>query len=343
MRHVRAALARIAAVFSTNRADDDLREELEAHLEMETAEYIRRGMPADEARRKARLASGGLTQAAEAVRDQRGLPWIEGVAADLRYAVRALRHSRAFTAVVVLTLALGIGANTAIFSVVRGVLLKPLPHRAGDRLVYLRQSTEGIGGGTTPFSVPEVRDLREGAPSLAGIAEYSSWFHNLRGEEGAIRINAALVTGNWFEVMGLSPVLGRLTSPADDGPTAAPVMVLTHDFWTRHYGADSAIVGDQVNVDGTMVTVIGVVQPAPFFPSRADALLNMVISPHHLSALMVEDRIHRMTEIVARLAPGATLEQARTEVAAVHARMRAAHPEAYDSASNFRVAVIPYK
>jgi predicted permease len=307
---------------------------------METAEYIRRGMAPEEARRKAVLASGGLTQAAEAVRDQRGLPWIESIAADVRYALRALRHAPAYTTVVVVTLALGIGANTAIFSVVNGVLLKPLPHRDGDRLVYLRQSSVG---GDTPFSVPEVRELREGAPSFGGIAEYSSWFHTLRGEEGAVRIDAALVTGNFFEVMGLAPVLGRLTTPADDGPGAAPVMILTHDFWIRHFGGDSGVIGRQVNLDGGPVTVIGVVQPAPFFPDRVDALLNMVVSPHHLSAQMVENRIHRMTEVVGRLAPAATLEQARSEVDAVHARMRSAYPEAYDPAARFRVAVLPFK
>jgi putative ABC transport system permease protein len=343
MRYLRAALARITGLFTGHRADAELREELESHLEMETAENIRRGMSPDAARRQALLASGGLTQAAEAVRDRRGLPWIEHLAADFRYALRALRHSPAFTIVVVLTLALGIGANTAIFSVVRGVLLRPLPHRDGDRLVYLRHSSEGAGGATLSFSVPEVRDLRTGVPSLGGIAEYSQWFGTLQGEDGAIRLQLGLVTGNYFEVMGLSPILGRLTLPSDDGVGVPPVMVLSHEFWMKRFGGDSGIVGQQLRMDGNSVTVIGVLQPAPFFPGPVDALLNMVVSPHHLSAQMVESRIHRMTQVVARLAPGATVEQARAEVAAAHTRMQADYKEAYDPGSHYRVTVIPFK
>src|SRR5690348_7970577 len=343
MRYVRALLARIAGVFAKDQADDDLRAELEAHLEMETAENIRRGMRPDEARRRALLASGGLTAAAEAVRDRRGLPWVESVGADVTYALRALRHSPAFTAVVVITLALGIGANTAIFSVVRAVLLKPLPHRDGDRLVYLRQSMDAPGGANLSFSVPEVRELRTGAPALGQLAEYSSWFGTLQGTSDAVRIDLGLVTGNFFDVMGLSPVLGRLTRPSDDGRGVPPVMVLTYDYWMKRFGGDPGIVGKQVRVDGKSITIIGVVQPAPWFPGRMDALTNMVVSPHHLSALMVEGRTHRMTEIIARLAPGATVDQARSEVAAVYDRMQRDHKEAYDPGSHFRVAVLPFK
>ncbi len=345
MGQVRATLARIAGVFTGHRADadTDLRDELEAHLELEIAEYVRRGMQPDAARRKALIASGGLTAAAEAVRRQRGLPWIEGVAADCRYAMRALRHSPAFTTVVVITLALGIGANTAIFSVVRGVLLKPLPHRDGDRLVYLRHSADGATRANLSFSVPEVRALRSGTPALGGIAEYSPWFHTLQGDDEAVRIDVGLVTGNYFEVMGLAPVLGRLTRPSDDGTGVPPVMVLTYDFWMRRFGGDPSIVGKQLRLDGTSVTVIGVVQPAPFFPDRVDALLNMVISAHHTSATMIEGHTHRMTEMVARLAPGASVDQARNEVATVYARMQGDHRAAYDPGSNYRVAVVPFK
>ncbi|HEX6309779.1 MAG TPA: ABC transporter permease [Longimicrobiales bacterium] len=343
MRHVRAVLERMRGVFTGHRADAEMREEMAAHLEMETEENIRRGMEPAEARRQALLSSGGLLQAEEAVRDQRGLPWLETIVADLRYALRTLRHSPAFAIVVILTLALGIGANTAIFSVVRGVLLKPLPHRDGDRLVYLRHHADGPAGGNLSFSVPEVREFRNGAPSLGGIAEYSPFFGTLHGPEGAKQIDIGLVTGNFFDILGLSPVLGRLTQPSDDGSNVPAVMVLSHEFWQQDFGGDPAIVGRQVRLGSKTVTVIGVVEPAPFHPDRVDAFLNMVASEHHLSATMIEGRTHRMTEMIARLAPGATLEQARLEAEAVHDRMRTEYPEAYDPGSHYRVSVYPYK
>src|SRR5688500_14336957 len=157
---------------------------------------------------------------------------------DLRYAIRSLSRTPGFAIAVILTLGLGIGANTAIFSVVRGVLLKPLPHRDGDRLVYLRQSIDGPGGENIRFSVPEILDFREGARTLSGIAEYSSMVYTLQGEQDAVRMNVGLVTGNYFQIMGLSPVIGRLFNDDDDGTKAAPVMVLTHDYWIKRFGGD---------------------------------------------------------------------------------------------------------
>src|SRR5687768_68955 len=150
---------------------------------------------------------------------------------ELRYALRTLSRAPGFAIAVVLTLGLGIGANTAIFSVVRGVLLKPLPHRDGDRLIYLRHSITGPGGENILFSVPEILDFRNAAKSFGGIAEYSSMVYTLQGDNDAVRINVGLVTGNFFDVMGLSPVLGRLLNSADDGTTVPPVMVLTHEYW----------------------------------------------------------------------------------------------------------------
>jgi putative ABC transport system permease protein len=261
---------------------------------------------------------------------------------DLRYAIRSLSRSPGFALAVVLTLGLGIGANTAIFSVVRGVLLKPLPHRDGDRLVYLRQSVSGPGGENVLFSVPEITDFRTSAKTLRGIAEYSGMIYTLQGESDAVRINVGLVTGNFFQIMGLSPVLGRLLNEGDDGTKVPPVMVLTHEYWLKRFHGDSTIIGKQVRVDNRAVTVVGVVQPAPYFPNRMDALLNMVISEHHTSAMMVQGRTHRMTEMIARLAPGATVTQARSEVATIRSQVQADHPDAYDPASGYRVALTPF-
>ena len=261
---------------------------------------------------------------------------------ELRYAFRTLSRARGFAVAVILTLGLGIGANTAIFSVVRGVLLRPLPHRDGDRLVYLRHSITGPGGENINFSVPEILDFRENAKSFGGIAEYSGMVYTLEGERDAVRVNVGLVTGNYFQIMGLSAVAGRLLNDGDDGLNVPPVMVLTHEYWMKRFGGDRGVIGTHVRLGGKSVEVVGVVQPAPYFPQRMDALLNMVMSEHHTSAMMVQGRSHRMTEMIARLAPGATVEQARTEVATIRKRVEAEHRESYDPGSEFRVAVIPF-
>jgi len=263
--------------------------------------------------------------------------------AELRYAIRSLARARGFAVVVILTLGLGIGANTAIFSVVRGVLLKPLPHREGERLVYLRQSINGPGGENIAFSVPEILDFRNDAKSLGGIAEYSGITYTLQGESEASRISVGLVTGNYFKVMGLSAVMGRLLDDSDDGTAVSAVMVLTHAYWMKHFGGDPSVVGRKIVVDNKPVTIVGIVQPAPTFPDRMDALMNMVISEHHTSALMVQGRTHRMTEMIARLAPGATVEQARAEVKTIRARVQSAYPESYDKNSGYKVTLTPFQ
>ncbi len=262
---------------------------------------------------------------------------------DIRYALRSLARARGFTIAVILTLGLGIGANTAIFSVVRGVMLRPLPHRDGDRLMYLRQSAQTIGQDNIAFSVPEIADFRESSKTLAGIAEYSPITVTLLGDQTATRIDLGLVTGNYFSVMGLRPILGRQFAKDDDGPGAKPVMMLTYDYWMKKFGGDSTIVGKQLRLGGKAVEVVGVLQPAPYFPGKIDAIANMVISEHHVSATMVTGRVHRMTEMIARLAPGASVDQARAEVQAITQRVHAQYPEAYDKNSGFRVTVIPFK
>src|SRR3954471_19104772 len=262
---------------------------------------------------------------------------------DLRFALRSLSRSPGFALAVIVTLGLGIGANTAIFSVVRGVMLRPLPNRDGDRLVYLRQSTNTPGGEDIAFSVPEINDFRESSKSLGGIAEYSPYTVTLIDNHQAERLNVGLVTGNYFRVMGLSPIVGRAFGPQDDGRGAAPVMILTHEYWDKKFAGDPTIVGKTLRVGGKVVTVVGVLQSAPSFPAKIDALMNMVNSEHHVSATMVTGRTHRMTEMIARLKPGATVEQARAEVAMIAARAHKDHPESYDAASHYTVKLTPFK
>src|SRR3954468_17977695 len=154
---------------------------------------------------------------------------------DLKFTLRSLSRARGFALAVILTLGLGIGANTAIFSVVRAVMLKPLPHHDGDRLMFLQQSANGPGRENVAFSVPEINDFRQSSKTLAGIAEYSPVTFTFVTETDASRIDVGLVTGNYFSVMGLSPVAGRALGPQDDGRGAAPVAVLTFDYWMKRF------------------------------------------------------------------------------------------------------------
>jgi putative ABC transport system permease protein len=261
----------------------------------------------------------------------------------VRHALRSLALSPGFSAAVVLTLALGIGANTAVFSVLRGVLLRPLPHRNGEQLMYLRQSASQAGQENTKFSVPEILDYRTGARSLAAVAEFSDLSFNLIGAGEPVQVQAGIVTGNFFEVMGLRAVTGRTLDARDDGPAAAPAMMLTYDYWRRAFGGDPAVIGRSFRINGRSATVVGVAEPAPQFPTENDVFVNMVTSPHHLDATMVTGRTHRMTEVFARLAPGATPTQAQAEVDAIAARLHREYPDAYDAAAGYRLTVTPLR
>jgi predicted permease len=262
------------------------------------------------------------------------------IVGDVRYAARTLLRSPVFALAAILTLALGIGANTAVFSVVRGVLLRPLPHADGDRLVYLRQSAELAAVDNALFSVPEIIDLRD-AGGLSALAEFSAMSYNLTARSEPQQVLAGIVSGNFFEVMGLGPAVGRVFDQGDDGAGAEPVVVLTYDYWMRAFGGDPGVVGESVDLGIMGGTIVGVVQQAPQYPERTDILVNMVTSPHHLSATMVTGRTHRMTEVFARLAPGATVEQLQSEVDRIETRIHSENPEAYDVAAGYQVKVSP--
>jgi len=267
---------------------------------------------------------------------------------DIRFALRSLLHAKGLAITVVLTLALGIGANAAIFSVVRGVLLRPLANRDESHLIYIRQSAPGIGTENAWFSVPEIDDLRERVKSFTMIGGFSQIGFTMIGLGEPRQVRAGVVDGNYFEVIGLRPVLGRLLNSADDGPSAAGAAVLTYRFWTAGFNSDPTVLGKVVRFEtgfgrATTATIVGVLQPSDPFPAETELIANVVTSPHHLSATMVTGRTHRMTELFGRLAPTATLESARTELREVHSAIVQEHPEAYAKKANFTINAVPLR
>jgi putative ABC transport system permease protein len=260
--------------------------------------------------------------------------------ADLRFALRSLARVKGLSVTVVVTLALGIGANAAIFSVVRGVLLRPLVNRDEDRLIYIRQSAPGIKVENANFSVPELRDLQRGVTSLSAFGDFSVIEFTLIGMGDPRVVRSGVVGGSYFDVMGLRPVLGRLLGPADDGPNAAGAAVLTHRFWTTAFKSDPTVLGKTIRLGDRTATIVGVVEPSVPYPAETEIFANVVTSPHHLDATMVDGRVHRMTELFARLSPGVDLDTARAELRAVHGAMLQAHPEAYRPSDDFRIDAV---
>jgi predicted permease len=259
---------------------------------------------------------------------------------DLRFAIRSLARSRGLAVTVVVTLALGIGANAAIFSLVRGVLLRPLVNRDEDRLIYIRQSAAGIGVENATFSVPEIQDLRARVKTLSAFGDFSTIGFTMVGAGEPREVRAGVVGGSYFDVMGLHPVLGRLLDMRDDGPSAAGAVVLTYRFWTTAFKSDPSVIGKNIRLGERSAAIVGVLEPSVPYPAETEIIANVVTSPHHLSATMVTGRVHRMTELFGRLAPGASLESARAELRVVHGAMLKQHPEAYSAKADFRIGAV---
>src|SRR3982074_1632644 len=218
---------------------------------------------------------------------------------DLTVALRSLTRAKGLAITVVLTLALGIGANAAIFTLVRGVLLRPLVNRDENRLIYIRQSAPGIGVDNANFSVPEIQDLRAGVKSLSAFGDFSTIGFTMVGLGEPREVRAGVVGGTYFDVMGLHPVLGRLLDMRDDGPNAAGAAVLTYHFWTQALKSAPSVIGKTVRLDSVgsrTATIVGVLEPSIPYPADTEIIANVVTSPHHLGATMVTNRTHRMTE-----------------------------------------------
>jgi predicted permease len=258
---------------------------------------------------------------------------------DLKTAARSLGRTKGLAVAVVLALALGIGANAAIFSLVRGVLLRPLVNRDESRLIYIRQSSNGENA---DFSVPDIMDLRARVKTLSSFGDFSELGFTMVGLGEPRTVRAGVVGGSYFQVMGLRPVMGRLLDAHDDGPNAAGAVVLTYRFWSTALNRDPSVLGKTVRlssfIDTRSAVVVGVLEPCVPYPQETEIISNIVTSEHHLSATMVTGRRHRMTELFARLAPGATLDQARAELATVYAGMKSEHPADYPDKADYRIS-----
>ena len=323
--------------------DRELDDEIRGHLALSVKDRIERGEDPEAARLAALREFGYVPAIHDSMRRVWYSRWFDAVAAlaqDMRIGLRSLLRAKGLSATVVVTLALGIGANAAIFSVVRGVLLRPLVNRDEDRLVYIRQSAPGIGAENTTFSVPEIDDIKSRVTTIGAFGDFSTVDFAMSGLGGEPRmVKAGVVSGSFFDVMGLRPVLGRLLDQHDDGPKAAGAAVLTYRFWTTSLNSDLSVIGKTIRLGSRTATVVGVLEPSVPYPASTEIIANVVTSPHHLGATMVTSRTHRMTELFGRLAPGASLEGARAELTSVHAALMSEHPEAYSAKGNVQLSV----
>jgi putative ABC transport system permease protein len=248
---IREWLVRLAATFRPRRDDSDLEAELRSHMEF--------AAEADRDARAARLRAGGIAQAMASVRDQRGVPWLADIGRDVRYSLRTLRKTPAFTLGAAVTVALTVGATTAIFSVVYGVLLRQLPFDDIEQVYWIWSDQPGRD--RTPFNVPDFLDYRDSARGLSGFAGFHSYSANLSDEAAAERVQGIRATGNLFGVMGARPQLGRVLQPADEQAGREHVVVLTEPFWRRRFAGDQAIVGRAIRLNSEDYTVVGVLAP----------------------------------------------------------------------------------
>jgi predicted permease len=324
----------------------ELDEEIRGHLALELKERIERGEDPEAARLGALREFGYLPAVRESMRRIWYTRWLDALAAlgqDMRIGLRSLLRTKGLAATVVVTLALGIGANAAIFSVVRGVLLRPLVNRGEDRLVYIRQSAPGLGVANMTFSVPEIEDFKSRMTTIAAFGDFSTLDFTLVGLGEPRVVQAGIVGGAYFDVMGLRPVVGRLLNAGDEGPDAAGAAVLTHRFWSGALDGDPSVIGRTIRLGSRSATIVGVLEPSVPYPASTDIIVNVVTSPHHLGATMVTERTHRMTELFGRLAPGASLEVARAELTSVHAAIVRNHPDAYSARADVRLSVTPLR
>jgi putative ABC transport system permease protein len=320
----------VRAMMGRTRIENEMDAELRFHMEAFTEDLQRKGVPREYAMRQARIEFGGVERAKEECRDARGVRFTETLLQDLRYGARALRKSPGFTAIAVLTLALGIGANTAIFSVVNAILLHPLAYKDADRLVTI------LNDGNGPISVANYIDWREQSHSFEAMGAAEYWSPNLTGVDQPENIRGHKITYDLFPLLGAQPQLGRLFTEADDRPGSEHEVILSYRLWQRRFSSDHNVIGKVIRLNGEAYSVVGVMprdfQFAPFWATNAELWVPIAFGDR------VHNRAGNSLRVFGRLKPGATLDQARAETATITARLEQQYP-----GTNQNVMVTPLK
>jgi putative ABC transport system permease protein len=326
---------RLQGLWRSQAIHREITDELQFHIDMRVEENIRRGMSPDEARRDAERRFGNLTRVKEQGYDVRGGRWLETVWQDLRYGARSLVKNPLFTLIAVLTLAVGIGANTSIFSIVNAVLLRPLPYREPEKLMTIWTARPQQGQGQFRTSLPNFKDWREQSRVFEGMAAYGFNRYNLTGAGEPEQIRGAQVSEDFFNVMGVQAALGRTFTPEEN---RGPFVVLSNAFWSRRFSSDPGVIGKTLTLNGTNFTIVGVM-PARFdFPGQEVVMWVTLTQAMSGAPNYANSRTNHSFCVVARLKDGVTPKQAQTEMDVIASRLQRQYPE---TNANLGVSVIP--
>ena len=321
MDQIRTLLSRCASLFRRQRLDEDLDQELRSHIQLAMEENMQRGMSEPEARTAALRAFGGVTQTRESYRVQRGLPFLEVLSSDLRYAVRQLCKSPWFTLTTALTLAIGIGMNTAVFSMMDAVILRPLAVPDLSRVVIV---AEEHGRGTSDYqqvALGNYQDWKQQSRSFTDLAVRTYASMSLTGAGEALHVQAALTSASFFRALRANALLGRVYQDSECQPGHNAVAVLSYPFWQDHFGADRSVLGRSIKLDGQAYTVIGVLPKSMRYPSVSEVFLPLAPTPQQL-----ENRVAHDYLVVGRLGPGVSVHQAQEELRVIGERLAKTYP-----------------
>ena len=341
-------LKRVRTIFRRGSMERELDVELQFHLDMLAAEYVRQGIPPDAARRSARQTFGGVESIKDNVRDAWLTRLVETIGQDVRYGLRGLRRQAGYALAVIVTMALGIGANTAIFSVVNAVVLRPLPYDRGEDLLLLNQKRTNVDN--TGFSFADIDDIKALSGSLDAVVEYHDMYFILLGGAAPERVAAGVVSWDYFQTLGVTPLVGRVFRADDDGAghdkdkhDTQATLVLSHEYWQRAFGGDRNVVGRVVEMNDRPHTIVGVLPDVPMYPQPNDVYMPRSACPFRMSTGERERRGSGMASALGRRRPGRTLENAQSDLASVGQRLQLAHPKLYPAERGYQLTATPLR